>query len=117
MDPDEGRNAEVAREMAESGDFVVPHLNGLPYLDKPILFFALAAASIRVLGVSELAARMPSLLFCIATAAMIAAFGWHRFGRATGTLAGLALLTSPLVLGFGHVVRLFAASIIAKTKG
>jgi 4-amino-4-deoxy-L-arabinose transferase-like glycosyltransferase len=109
MDPDEGRNAEVAREMAESGDFVVPHLNGLPYLDKPILFFALAAASIRVLGVSELAARMPSLLFCIATAAMIAAFGWHRFGRATGTLAGLALLTSPLVLGFGHVVIFDAA--------
>jgi 4-amino-4-deoxy-L-arabinose transferase-like glycosyltransferase len=33
IDPDEGRNAEVGREMAASGNYVVPHLNGLPYVD------------------------------------------------------------------------------------
>jgi len=104
VDPDEGRNAEVAREMAESGDFIVPHLNGLPYLDKPIMLFNAAALSIRALGPTELAARLPTLMFTFATVALITAFGWRRFGRDTGMLAGLMLATSPLVLTYSGIV-------------
>lgn len=104
MDPDEGRNAEVAREMAESGDFVVPHLIGLPYLDKPVLYFATGAAAIALLGPTELAARLPSIGFTLATVALVVLFGSRRFGRETGWIAGLALATSPLVVAFARIV-------------
>ncbi|MCG6860714.1 MAG: glycosyltransferase family 39 protein, partial [Chromatiaceae bacterium] len=104
IDPDEGRNAEVAREMAESGDFIVPHLNRLPYLDKPILLFSAAAICIRALGATELAARLPTLTFTFATVALVTAFGWRRFGRDTGLLAGLMLATAPLVMVYAGIV-------------
>ncbi len=104
MEPDEGRNAEVAREMAQSGDFVVPHLNGLPYLDKPVLLFAASALSIRAMGAGELAARLPPLLFSLATVALVIAFGWLRFGRMAGLAAGMMLASSPIVLVFSGIV-------------
>src|SRR5205814_1220812 len=62
IEPDEGRNAEVAREMLALGQWSVPHYNGLPYLDKPVLLFWMIAAAFRALGVSELAARLPSVV-------------------------------------------------------
>jgi 4-amino-4-deoxy-L-arabinose transferase-like glycosyltransferase len=103
-DPDEGRNAEVAREMAASGDFVVPRLNDLPYLDKPIFLFAASALSMRAFGVDELAARLPALVSSLATVGLVVGFGWFRFGRKAGVLAGMILASSPLILAFGGIV-------------
>jgi 4-amino-4-deoxy-L-arabinose transferase-like glycosyltransferase len=62
MDPDEGRYAEIAREMLVSGDFITPQLNFLPYLEKPPLVYWLTALSLSVGGLNEWAARfMPAL--------------------------------------------------------
>lgn len=102
LDPDEGRNAEVAREMAVGHDYVVPHLDGLPYLDKPVLYFAAAAAAMQLIGPGELAARLPAYLATLATIGLVVWFARRRFGPVAGWLAGLALATMPMVLAYAR---------------
>ena len=50
FNPDEGRYAEIPREMLSGGDWVIPHLNGLAYLEKPPLQYWATALSLRVFG-------------------------------------------------------------------
>lgn len=102
FDPDEGRNAEVAREMAESNDYLLPHLNGLPYLDKPVFYFAAAAAVMEIVGPTETAARLPALVFTLVTIAVVIRFARRHWGPDTGWLAGLALATMPMVLAYAR---------------
>ncbi len=102
LDPDEGRNAEVAREMAASNDYLLPHLDGLPYLDKPVVYFAAAALIMEVLGPTETAARLPAYLFTLATLAIVVLFARRRWGPDAGWLAGLALATMPLVMAYAR---------------
>jgi 4-amino-4-deoxy-L-arabinose transferase-like glycosyltransferase len=102
FDPDEGRNAEVAREMAQTNDYILPRLDGLPYLDKPVVYFAAAAAMMELLGPTETAARLPAYLFTIATAVVIIWFARRRWGRDAGWLAAVALVTMPLVLAYAR---------------
>ena len=64
--PDEGRNAEVGREMQESGAWLVPTYNGVDYLDKPAFYFKAVALSLSVFGNNETAARIPSVAFGLA---------------------------------------------------
>ncbi len=106
LEPDEGRNAEVAREMLASGDWITPHFNTFPYLDKPALFFWLAAESFRLWGVSEWAARFPSALMALATALLIWFLARRMFGDSAGLRAGIIWVTSPLVIAFSRIVIL-----------
>ena len=62
IEPDESRYAQIALEMVRSGDYVVPRLQGEPYLDKPPLLYWATAGSFQLFGVSELSARIPSAL-------------------------------------------------------
>ena len=104
LEPDEGRNAEIAREMAESNDYIIPRLNGLPYLDKPILYFSVGAAIMELLGPTELAARLPSLLFTVATLMLVWWFGHRTLGPAGGLIAAAATGAMPLTLAFARTV-------------
>ena len=104
LDPDEGRNAEIAREMAVSGDFVHPRLETLPYLDKPVLHFAVTAAAIRVLGPTEVAARLPSLAFTVLTLLAVFWFARRWFGNAAGWTAVVATATTPFTLAYSRTV-------------
>jgi len=104
LDPDEGRNAEVGREMAATNDYVMPRLDGLPYLDKPIIYFAAEAVVMEVLGPTEVAARLPAFLFTLATAAFIGWFAKRVWGSEEATIAAIVFLATPLAVAFSRTV-------------
>ena len=61
--PDEGRYAEIAKEMVERHDWVEPRLYGVDYLKKPVLFYWLIALSFQCFGFTEWAARLVPAFF------------------------------------------------------
>src|SRR6476661_651500 len=96
LDPDEGRNAEVGREMALTNDYVMPRLDGLPYLDKPIVYFAAEAAAMEVLGPTEVAARLPAFVFTLLTALLVFLFAKKVWSEESAYIAAIAFLSMPL---------------------
>src|SRR5437588_2277988 len=75
VEPDEGRYAEISREMLTSGDWVLPTLNRLPYYDKPPLLYWLVAGSLRCFGTSPGAARLVPALAALCTVLLTFLFG------------------------------------------
>jgi len=101
---EESRRAIPAREMLESGDFVLPTIWGRAYLNKPPGHFWLVAATSRLRGrVDEWSTRLPSALSSIAAGVVVAAWGATLFGETAGALAGVLFLLSFNVLGKGQV--------------
>jgi 4-amino-4-deoxy-L-arabinose transferase-like glycosyltransferase len=101
-DIDEGLNAEAAREMSESGDWIVPRFNFQLRDAKPALLYWCVAAVFQIQGVDEWGARLPSAL-----AVLIAALGTYELGRAMftptiGAWAAIALVSSGLVVALGR---------------
>ena len=94
IDRDEGRYAEGAREMLASGDWLVPRLFGVPYLEKPPLFFWLTAASCALVGVGELGARLVSALAAAVGVVLTGLFSRRVFGPQAGALTAVVLATS-----------------------
>ena len=104
LEPDEGRNAEVAREMLLTRDWITPHFNGLTYLDKPNFLFWTIAGSFRAFGVTEWAARFPSALAAMATLLLVWLMAARMFGEDAAFRAGIILATAPLFFGFARFV-------------
>jgi 4-amino-4-deoxy-L-arabinose transferase-like glycosyltransferase len=104
-DPGEGMHAEIARELRASGDGLRLTLNGVPYVDKPPLLYALLAAAFALGGASETTARLVSALAALAAVAATAWLGARLLGARCGFLAGAALATSCGFFVYGRYVR------------
>ena len=102
--PDESRYGEIPREMLNSGDWVVPRLNGLKYFEKPPLGYWVNAVSMATFGENVFALRIPSALSVMISALMIFLLV-RRFSRVgpASVLAPAIFLTCPLVLALGNI--------------
>ena len=114
--PDEGRYTDIARWMAGSGDWLIPRMNGLPFIQKPPLYFWLEAAAIGTVGASPFTARFVSLassvLICISVFWLVRQFADERAAR--WSLA--ALVFNPLYFGgaqYANFDMLIAALVTA----
>ncbi len=114
--PDEPRYARVAVEMSRSGDLVTPTLQGEPWLEKPALYYWMAAAAFRAFGETETAARLPSLAAALLLTGATALVGARLYGGAAGLHAGFALGTCLLAFVYGRAASmdmLLAANVTA----
>ncbi|HLZ13096.1 MAG TPA: glycosyltransferase family 39 protein [Candidatus Acidoferrum sp.] len=100
--PDEPRYAWIARDMAETGDWVTPRLYGKPWFEKPVLYYWMAAASFKLFGVSEAAARLPSALCALFATLALAWLAWRVYGEETARWLLVLLPTSAGMIGFSH---------------
>src|SRR5213075_956351 len=90
--------------MALTNDYVMPRLDALPYLDKPIVYFAAEATAMELLGPTELAARLPAFLFTLATAAFVFCFARRLWTRSEAMMAAIITLATPLTIAFSRTV-------------
>ena len=120
LDPPEGIHAEIAWEMLRGGGWITPHLNGVPYFDKPPLFYWLTAAAFAWLGPTEGAARLVSALAAVTVAVLTALIGTRLATPRVGLLAGLMVAANLEAFLFGRMVKpdmLFVACILLGLYG
>jgi len=93
MDDVDAVHAQISRNMIQSGDWVIPHLDGVAYVEKAPLQYWLIAICYLVLGVHDWVARIPMALSTILLCWITARYGLWAFGRRAGFYAGLVLAT------------------------
>ena len=101
--PDEGRYAEIPREMAASGDWVTPRLNDLKYFEKPPLQYWATATAYTVFGEHQWTSRLWAALTGFAGLLLVWFAGQRLFGRDAANYAALLLGSSMLYVMMGHI--------------
>ncbi len=127
--PDEPRYAWIARGMAESGDWVTPKLYDKPWFEKPVLYYWSAAASFKIFGVSEVAARLPNAIYALLATLSMAWLAWRLYGAETARWLLIFLPSTVGMIGFSHaaatdmpfsamlsVAMVFAAIVVGLTR-
>jgi 4-amino-4-deoxy-L-arabinose transferase-like glycosyltransferase len=93
MDDVDAVEAQIARNMLNTHDWVTAHLDGVPFLEKPPLIYWTIAVAYKVFGAHDWAARIPIALSAIGLCCLTAAFGIWAFGKRAGFYAGLCMAT------------------------
>lgn len=96
-DVDEGAFSEATREMMARGNLVSPTLNDAPRHDKPILIYWAQAASVSLLGISEIGFRLPSIVFAVLWMLALYRFCLRHGDRRTAQVAALVMVLSLMV--------------------
>jgi 4-amino-4-deoxy-L-arabinose transferase-like glycosyltransferase len=104
MDDVDAVQAQIARNMLRSGDWVTARLDGIPYLEKAPLIYWLIGGCFKLFGAYDWVARIPVALAAVLLCWITAAFGGWAFGRRAGTLAGVVIATSAGLFLFTRIL-------------
>jgi len=104
LDSSDAGHAEAAREMLQSHNWVILHIDGIRYLEKPPMQFWMVAASYAAFGVTAFATRFPLALAVAGLVLMVYFFSRRWFGERAGFYAGLVMCTSPGVFLFTRIM-------------
>ncbi|MBI3506067.1 MAG: glycosyltransferase family 39 protein [Proteobacteria bacterium] len=104
LDNNEGLYASIAAEMRAGGDWIIPHLDAIAYIEKPPMLFWLTGASFALFGPTEAAARAAPALASLAVVATALWLGWRTGRAAAGWVAGLIIATSIVTIGIGRTL-------------
>ena len=102
--PDEPRYAWIARDMAESGDWVTPRLYEKPWFEKPVLYYWAAAVCFKLFGVNEASARLPSAVSALLATLALAWLALRMGGWSAARWVLLLLPSTVGMIGFSHAV-------------
>lgn len=103
LDPDEGRYAEIPREMLATGNWVTPRLDGLKYFEKPALQYWATAALYRIVGLSNWSSRLWTVGLGFACLPLIYAWVTRLYNRRAALMAVVLLAMSPYFGLIGHL--------------
>jgi len=105
-EPDEGRYAEIPREMVEQGDYIVPHLNYVRYFEKPPLLYWGTAFSYKLFGANEWSFRLPNAMMAMLCVIILYLFAQIWFDSRTAFLSSLILMSSFGFFAMAHIVTI-----------